>query len=196
MGYSMRYLAVFLLLIAMPIVAMATSPAEKFAASLGDDALVVLSNDSLSKQAKRDRLEAMFKRTVDTEWIGRFVTGKNWRSFSEAQKEGYLAAYDRFITKHYTSNFEEYSEGTDFAVVNSRNVGKNDELVTMKITRSGASPIMVKYRLRPRGDSFKVVDIVVEGVSLITAQRSEFSSVLERHDVNYLIDQLNKKAVR
>lgn len=190
----MRYLVLFMMLLVMPLTAHADDAAKAFAVSLGDDALVVLSNDGLSKAAKRTKLEAMFQRTVNTEWIGRFVTGKYWRSFSDAQQKDYLAAYNRFITKHYTSNFEEYSKGTDFKVIGSKLIGKNDQLVTMQIIRPSAAPISVKYRLRPEASSYKVVDIVVEGVSLITAQRSEFTSVLQRHDINYLIKQLNSKA--
>jgi ABC-type transporter MlaC component len=59
---------------------------------------------------------------------------------------------------------------------------------------AGSQPVLVDYRVR-KNEKFAIFDIIVEGVSMITTQRSEFTSVLANHDMNYLITQLANKAI-
>src|SRR6185312_2833088 len=102
----------------------------------------------------------------------------------------------KFLTLHYTTRFTEYTSG-DFKVTGSRDDGNNEFTVSMQIQSEDkqSDPILVDYRIRKNGDgSLKIFDVIVEGVSMITTQRSEFAAVITNHNIDYLINMLETKS--
>lgn len=146
-----------------------------------------------NKDAKQKKLNKLFSDNVDFPWVGRFVMGRFWRQATDDQKARYLPAYQKFLILHYTSRFTEYTSGA-FKVTGSKDDGEGEYTVSMRIEPGDGKqgePILVDYRVRKEAKSgYKIFDVIVEGVSMITTQRSEFSSVLTQHDIDYLIDQL------
>jgi phospholipid transport system substrate-binding protein len=171
--------------------------AAAFSVSIGNEVLGILSTDTLSDAEKQDKIREMFLRVVDTDWIGRFVLGATWRKLDEAAQQDYLETYRKFLVKHYTQNFADYKKGTTFKVARVRKIGADGKqyLVSMLILRKGQQPINLDYRVRQENaESFRAIDILVEGVSLLATQRSEFASVIQREGVERLISLLKKKA--
>lgn len=169
------------------------SKAIAYVEGLAAKAVKVLESGA-SDAGKQSQLQSLFLKNVDVKWIGRFVLGKHWRGLDDAQKARYMKGYEGFIVKNYTSKFSDYS-GQSYKVKNARKQPDGDYLVTMALESStGGADILTDYRLRPASGSFKVVDIIVEGVSLITTQRSEFGSVVSRKGAEALIVALEKKA--
>ncbi len=137
----------------------------------------------------QSQLEALFNASVDTDWVAKFVMGRNWRTLSPEQQQKYMSAYRTFLIKHYTSNFTEYTQGTTFKVVRTTAQARGEQLVGTQIVRPGKPPVNIDYRVRGQ----KIIDIAVEGVSLITTQREEFASVMQRYGFDYLLNQLQTK---
>lgn len=170
------------------------SGAGKFVEALANQTLTTISNASLSKAQKQSRLENLFTGGVDIAWVGKFVMGQYWRKASNDQKSRYLKHYQTFIIRHYTSRFTDYTSGT-FTITGIKDDGDNESTVSMTIKpmSNGHEPINVDYRVRKTAAGFKIFDINVEGVSMITTQRSEFASVISDHDIEHLIRQLETK---
>lgn len=185
------------LFLAAPQAALASpQAASAYADTIGQRALTILSAKT-SEATKQQELEALFVKIVDTDWIAKFVLGANWRRMKPVQQTEYLTTYRRFLVKHYTSNFKEFTEGTSFKVVKSRPIGssKGQFLVGMQILRpKNPQPVSIDYRLKQEGPGFRVIDILVEGVSLLATQRSEFASVIQRDGLERLLQLLKKKA--
>ena len=173
-----------------------TKDAEQYVSSLGDKALAVITNKATGKDAKEAQLEKIFSENVDIPWVGRFVMGRFWRDATDDQKKRYLAEYQNFVIKHYASRFTQYSSGS-FKITGSKDDGDGEFVINMMMTsgEANAEPVAVDYRVRADKNKFKVFDIIVEGVSMITTQRSEFSSVLNSNGIDYLIDQLAHKSL-
>lgn len=166
--------------------------AKAYASNIGDQVLSIMNDENGTTNEKLANLENLFVDVVDVDWVGRFVLGRHWRTATDEQKAEYLPAYRDFLIKHYTSRFAEYS-GETFTIEDAQNRSGNF-MVRMNIQRPrGQQPVIVDYMLRPAGDDFKVFDIVVEGVSLINTQRSEFTSAVERKGLDRLIELLKKK---
>lgn len=167
--------------------------AKAYASNIGSQVLSILGNANRSQSQKMDSLEAMFVKVVDVDWVGKFVLGRHWREATDAQKKSYLDAYRVFLIKHYTSRFAEYG-GETFDIPVSREERKDEYFVRMEIKRpTGQAPIIVDYRLRYTGTDFQVFDIIVEGVSLISTQRSEFTSVVDHDGIEVLVAKLKEK---
>ena len=168
--------------------------ARKFATNTANEAVKVLASDK-SDDAKVGALEKLFVKAVDTDWIGRFVIGKHWKNLDKAKQGEYLKNYQNFLVKHYTANFQEYAEGTQFEITRSKTLKKGQYMVSMVINRPNSPQgVKVDYRVREKKKKLSIIDIVVEGVSLLNTQRSEFSSVVQRKGVEHLIEQLASKS--
>jgi phospholipid transport system substrate-binding protein len=173
-----------------------TKDAEIYVNTLGNKALGIIGNKTLAKPQKQTQLEKIFSENVDVPWVGKFVLGRFWKEVTEPQKKAYLAEYERFLVRNYASGFADYSGGT-FKVTGSQDEGDEEFIVNMEIAsaEAGSEPVLVDYRVRNEKGGFKVYDIIVEGVSMIQTQRSEFSSILNSEGIEYLTKQLASKSV-
>jgi phospholipid transport system substrate-binding protein len=100
------------------------------------------------------------------------------------------------VVNVYTQRFGDY-KGQKFEVKSARPVGNDDVLVSSFIVPTdGSDNIQVDWRVRNRGGSIKIVDVLVAGVSMSVTQRSDFSSVIQRGGgkLDVLIDYLKQKS--
>jgi phospholipid transport system substrate-binding protein len=195
----------FVTVVAVAVALFAAAPSAQ--AASGDDAtryienvakqaLTAISNSKNNKVQKQAALDRLFKNSVDIPWVGRFVLGQSWRQATDDQKSRYLKEYEKFLISHYTSRFTDYTSGT-FTITGTQDDGEDEYTVSMELKgdKRNDPPVLVEYRVRRDSGSFKIFDVIVEGVSLITTQRSEFTAVVNQHDIEYLITQLKNKAI-
>lgn len=167
--------------------------AKDYANHIGQRVLDILADKTQDNAQKLQTLEQMFVKVVDVDWVGRFVLGRHWRSATEEQRQHYLDAYRDFLISHYTSRFAEYS-GETFEIPIAREERPGEFFVRMEVQRAnGEQPIIVDYRVRAKGQDFSVFDIIVEGVSLIATQRSEFGAFIGREGLDALTKRLASK---
>ncbi|HZP41703.1 MAG TPA: ABC transporter substrate-binding protein [Candidatus Binatia bacterium] len=162
-----------------------------------NEALEVLRDDSLSADAKRQKLEQIVLRDTDFETLSRLVLAQNWRKFSEAQQAEFIEQFRRHLSMTYGRNIENYHNET-VAVQSERQEPRGDVTVLTKIVRGGgASDIEVDYRLRKNAEGqWKVIDFVIEGVSLVANFRAQFTNMLSSSSPATLIKTLADKNAR
>lgn len=167
----------------------------KFADNVAGTTLKTITDASLSSAAKQGKLEALFRDNVDIPWVGRFVLGKHWRTATPDQQKKYISNYETFLIKTYTSRFTKYS-GQSYKITGTREESTPGEyLLSMQVVQqNGQPPVLLDYKVRRVGTGYKIFDIVVEGVSLLTTQRAEFNSVVNSKGLDFLIDTLGKRA--
>jgi phospholipid transport system substrate-binding protein len=153
--------------------------ARKFIAGMGDRGLNFLGNPSMSPEAKKTEFRKLLNDSFDMNTIARFSLGTHWRSATPAQQKEYLRLFNDMIVKVYSRRFSEY-KGQKFEVRSSRKEGEKDYVVSSFILPPDGPQVRVDWRVRNRGNSYKVVDIMVEGVSMAQTQRADFSSVIQR----------------
>lgn len=170
------------------------TPQQDFVHTVAEDVLEAVRSGK-NDAAIRAELENIFSRYIDIDWVGRFVLGRHWRTASEAQKKQFIDAYRAFMIGSYTDRLKEYS-GEHYQVNLPRNLSDNKYALTLELFREQGKPILIDYKIREAGSTYKIYDIVVEGISLITTQRAEFDSVISRKGLDALIKALNKKANR
>ena len=186
-------------LIAIFVVAFATTSfasdaagAKVFLDKVAADVLAIVKDSGASKEAKQKKIEALFADKVDIAFVAKFVLGKHWRTATPKQQQDYMTAYKPFILKNYASKLTTYSGQT--YVLKNQHMEDNIAVVTMEIVDASGTNVVVDYRLGDAGaGKYKINDIVVEGVSLLTTQRAEFGSIVEQHNVDYLITALQKQ---
>ncbi len=166
-----------------------------FVKSTAEKGLTFLSDPNSTQEQKKSEFKKLLDRSFDLDTIGRFVLGKYWNSATPAQQKEYSALFRKMVVEVYAGRFGEY-KGEKFEVKSARSISKKDSMVTSYIMPvSGGEPIQVDWRVRQDGSSYKIVDVLVSGVSMSVTQRSDFSSVIQRGggDIAVLIDYLKQK---
>ncbi len=175
--------------------AAAEGRSSQFIERLGQDAISVLANDALSRDARLDEFRRLLREGFALEAIGRFVLGRHWQGASAEQREEFLVAFEDFVVNSYAARLSQYS-GETFKVLDERADGERGFAVNTQILRPSAPPVMVQWRVREAASGPKIVDIVIEGVSLAITQRSEFAAVIQQNGgrIDPLIEQLRQKS--
>jgi phospholipid transport system substrate-binding protein len=153
--------------------------AEKFVAKLGETALGMVTNKDLVGDARREEFRKLLQANFDMAWIGQFVLGKHWRRASPDQRETYLKLFEESVVFTYTNQFDEYS-GQTFEVTGNTEADRFT-MVKSKIVdpANPESSVLVDWRLIEDNGNFKIVDVVIEGISMGITQRNEYSAVID-----------------
>jgi phospholipid transport system substrate-binding protein len=181
----------FLGLMAWAGTAAATTPdgASKFIGNLSSKASSTLNSGGLSLNQKEAQVRQLLSESFDLKLIGRFVLGRAWKKSSKEQRVQYLGLFEQFVLRTYSRRLGGYT-GQKFNVINAKNFGKKDVLVTTKISRPSGPPVEARWRVRLRKKGHKIIDVMVAGVSMVQTQKSEFRSVVKRQGVSGLIETL------
>lgn len=171
--------------------ARASDAPEAFIQALGDKALHSLTAKNIPAAEREKRVRALLTQNFDLYTIGRFALGTYWRQASDAQQKEYLHLFEDMIVKTYSRRFSDYN-GQQFKVDGSVSGGGNDTLVKSQIMQHDGPPVHVVWRVRSKHGSLKVVDVVVEDISMGVTQRDDFRSVIDGNggDINALLKKL------
>lgn len=177
-------LAMLALLLAVPVTAQAlaseTPPEQIFVQNLGAEALRVLADKSVTKEQAAATFKKMLNDNFDVPTISRFVLGRYWNIATPAQQQEYATLFNRMVEKIYVDRFGLYS-GETFNVTGARaDAGGTDTIVLSQVVRPQGPPVNVEWRVRSMNGALKIVDVIVEGVSMSVTQRAEFASVIQR----------------
>ena len=138
----------------------------------------------LSKKAplteRLARFRQLFHADFDGPGIARFVLGRYWRSASEQEQQEYLKLFEDYVVFVYGTRLSNFN-GETFKVRGSRPEGNGLIVATDVISPGGEPPVKIDWRLVTDNGAFKINDVIIEGISMMVTQRSEFASVIQRH---------------
>ena len=199
MGFAVRTSAVGVALTAalwlFTFGAAAQNEAARFVKSLGDEAIEVLGSSDASDELRTIRFRSLLDQGFAVDTIARFVIGRYWRTATPQQRQEYLSLFREFILDTYARRLDAYS-GETFDIVKTIPIDETDTMVSTEIVRQNGPPIRVDYRVRIRNDGHRIVDVIVEGVSLVVTQRAEFASVINRKGLDGLLAVLREHRAR
>ena len=170
----------------------AVAGAQSFITNLAQQGLTILQSTGGKIEQREAQFRNLLANSFDMPFIARFALGKYWRKATPQQRADYVALFTEFILKSYSRRMGGYS-GETFAVSSARTAGKKDIMVKTQIVQPGGPPIKADWRVRPQKGQFKIIDIMVEGVSMAVTQRSEFSAVVRQRGVPGLLQALRAR---
>ena len=160
---------------------------------LANQVIPILQDDSLSSEQKRDRIEQIAYQAMDFQILSKLVLARNWSKFSPAQQSEFVNQFKRHLSVTYGRNVESYNN-EKVKILGERQAGHGDVVVLTKILRGGHSEdVVVDYRLRQRDGQWKIIDVVVEGVSLVSNFRSQFQDIVANGGPDRLLVLLKQK---
>lgn len=167
--------------------------AEKFIRGLSVSATHILNDENLSEKDRAVRFQNIVHNSFAVDNISRFVVGRYWRSMTKEQKSEYQTLFLEWVVMNYSIKLNGYTDRS-IVVVKSMDVGNNkDVFITTNIISLNSEPdIRVDWRVRNYNGRYKIIDIVIEGTSMLITQKSEFESVIRRQGIDGFIDSLKE----
>ncbi len=163
--------------------------ASDFVRQLGDRAVAVLQSQNSSLEMREAQFRDILRTDFDLPLISKIVLGRHAKTATPEHLNNYQRDFSEFVLQTYSSRLGGYT-GETLTIVSERPAGSKDTLVSTNIKRPAGPPIRADWRVRTSGDRYRIVDIMVEGISMVVTQRSEFSSVIQRNGLDGLIQLL------
>ncbi|MCP2501998.1 MAG: ABC transporter substrate-binding protein [Deltaproteobacteria bacterium] len=191
-----RLLAAFsvLLFLLLSVPVHAGAPMDTVQANV-DKVLEVLRDPKLkaesAKEIKKERLRHIYDGMFDQVELSRRTLAQNWNNLNLAQREEFVNLFRQILEKAYIDKILAY---VNEKVVFDREVqisGTQAEIQTTIITSSKKIPVF--YRVILKGSEWKVYDVVIENVSLISNYRTQFNEILAKNTPDQMLEILREK---
>ncbi len=158
--------------------------------NFGNQIIEIASNKKFTLAQQKEKLINLIESEVDTDWVSKFVLAKYYRSANDVQKERFKILYKEFMINTYAPKFKGYN-GEKFEVTG---VSKQSSYFLAKCIfyPQNPPPVNLDFRIKKKADNsgFTILDVVVEGVSLIETQRSEFGSAIATNGMDKFLSDL------
>lgn len=171
--------------------------AEALIRSLGAEGITLLNNAALPQQQREDQFRQILEKGFDLDTISRLSLGRFWRQATDAQKSDYRTLFEDYIVKSYAARFGQYT-GETLNVDGTSTGDDGDSYVKSLISRPNEQPVRVVWRVRKNDTGYRIIDVSVEGVSMMQSQREEFASVIQNNSgqIGALLDQLKSRTAQ
>ena len=196
----MKSLTNLLLAAALALATMNASaevPPDQLVKNTATDVLEIVKSDKDVQAGDMTRITELAEEKIlphfDFERMSRMVLGKNWNKASKDQKERFISEFRTLLIRTYASALAKYRNQTiDYKPLRAE-PGATDVTVKTQIIQPNGPALPVDYSLIKNGDAWKVYDVVIEGVSLVTNYRGQFSTEVRQSGMDGLIQRLADK---
>ena len=186
-------LAIVLLLISSLVSALDDGAARAVVEKLHESLLMAMHGGAqLGLKGREEMLAPVIESSFDFESICRIVTGRYWKSASDDQKTRFTSAFKKLSVATYASNFSSFS-GEKFQTEGSE--ADHEALIVRTTLRpTEGEPVALNYLLRRSNDSWRIMNVVAQGVSDLSLKRADYTAVIKTEGFDSLINRLESKS--
>lgn len=151
----------------------------------------MVQDKSLEQGVRRDMMRTSIANRFDFNTMSRSILARNWKKADAEQQRRFVVLLRTLLEDTYMTAIESYtSEQINFG--DEKIKGKKAVVnVSILLTSGAEAPLL--FKLRNKGGDWFVYDVVIEGVSLVSTFRSNFSSIVKRDGVDGLLERLEQK---
>ena len=168
----------------------------EFITELANRAIELLASKTATDEEQETRFRQLLREGFAVERIGIFVLGKYRRSASDQEITEFLNLFEDYIVTLYSSAFQHYSGQTFVVARVVKTRSPRDTMVVAHINPDDPEgPAKVVFQVRNSSGEFKILDVKIQGISMIVTQRDEFTGFIRNNGgkVAPLIEALHKK---
>lgn len=166
---------------------------QKFVENVGNG-VVNIAKENISEAKKKSKIIDLIDKSIDANWIARFVLSKNYRKATAKQREQFKSLYRQFMINTYGPKFKNYN-GKKFEVIKVEKRGRYYLAKAEFLPANSQTHISVDFRVKDKKGKLVILDFVAEGVSLIETQRSEFNSAISQKGMDGFLADLEKRVI-
>lgn len=152
-------------------------------------------NSDKSVEEKDKIFRKLFTENLDLDFIGKYVLGRYWRTATPVQKKEFIDLYKEFNVKTWSKRFDEF-KGKEFIFEGATPANNpNQVFVNTNVPMQEGKPASVKWRVNDTNGKLKIIDIIIENVSLAQTARNEYTSFIAKSPkgVEGLLENLRAK---
>jgi phospholipid transport system substrate-binding protein len=154
--------------------------------------VAILARKSDPAEKRVGEIEAIAYDLFDFTTMSKLVLARNWRKLTPAQQKTFIEEFKRHLSHTYGTRLDRYDqERVD--VYAAQVEQRNDVSVKTRIVGGQFDGAEISYRLRQQADRWRIIDVVIEGVSLVSNYRSQFQEVLNTGTIDDLLAKLRDK---
>lgn len=188
---------VALSLVCFSFTALAAEAPDALVKRTAEDVLAIIKADSDIQAGNQAKIFALAEEKIlpnfNFERVSRLVLGKNWTRATPEQRTAFQKEFRTLLLRTYATALSKYQDQKiEFLPLRMLEDAKTASVKT-KIIQNGGQPIHVDYSLAQENNTWKVYDIVIEGVSLVTNYRGQFSQEVRQNGLDSLIKKLASK---
>ena len=169
-----------------------TSVPQQIIEQTVDEVVAILADETRSSEVRRAELEAIARQRFDFRSMSRLVLARNWKRFSKPQQAEFVEVFTRYLANDYGSRLDRY-EQERVEVLGERQEPRGDVTVKTAIVGGENDGALVDYRMRDRKGQWRIIDVVIEGISLVANFRDQFRDVIARSGPEGLLEKLREK---
>ena len=169
--------------------------AEQFIKDVTKQGIEELVNSDISDSERRARFTKLFNQDLDLDFIGKFVLGRYWRTATPKQRDEFIDVYRKLNVQTWSERFNDF-KGKHFEFLGTENSKSPDQVfVNTQVPMQEGKPASVKWRVKETNGNMRIVDIIIENVSLAQTSRSEYTSYIQKspNGIDSLIADLKAK---
>lgn len=168
------------------------SPAGAFVESAAQDVIGIIKTPKIEQKQRVERYDSVFSRTVDGDLIARIAVGRHWRRATDDQRKEYLKLFRAHVTAIYAARFGSHPDAK-VEIVNEIEASPTDTLVSAQITSpKDDEKLDTVFRVSNEEGSYRIVDVTVNGMSLVLTKRAEIDSIVVKKGFDELLAALRR----
>jgi phospholipid transport system substrate-binding protein len=152
-------------------------------------------NSNAPIEEKNRIFKKLFTENLDLDFIGRYVLGRYWRTATPQQKKEFISLYKEFNVKTWSKRFDEF-KGKSFVFEGTTSASNPKQVfVNTKVPMPEGAPVSVKWRVYENKGKLKIIDIIIENVSLAQTARNEYTVFISKSPkgIDGLLENLREK---
>lgn len=177
--------------------AQANGRPDEMARNATEEVVNIVRQDRDIRAGNKKKIHALVEAKIlphfDFEHMTRLAVGKNWREASVAQQSALTEEFKAMLVRTYAASISSIIDYKFEYKPLRMNPGDSEVVVSFEASKSGSPAIPVDYRVEKQAAGWKVYDIMVDGVSLITVYRNSFNKEIKKGGVDGLIDTLRRR---
>ncbi len=170
-----------------------TLSAKEVVLAFQDELLDIMKQGKeLGFKGRYQKFEPAIVKSHDLEKVARIVVGKEWKGFSEAQKQKLTEVFSRLSIASYAHNFKEFS-GESFEFLSEDKTARGGFIIHTVFILPDDKDVKFDYMLKKKADNWMIINVIAAGVSDLALKRSEYTSILKREGFEALIAKITEK---
>jgi phospholipid transport system substrate-binding protein len=157
---------------------------------------VIREQEAIKKDPNRaiDLVDRIVSPHVDTIWVSKWILGKHWRRATPEQRQQFIDAYRKLLLRIYAVRVGDYTDvEVTYLPVRTNNDKGTRVTVRTQVSHQGKSPVRIDYRLHQKESTWKVYDVIAEGISIVATFRAAVNAEVRNYGIDGLIARLNVK---
>ncbi|MDD5274662.1 MAG: ABC transporter substrate-binding protein [Methylovulum sp.] len=170
-----------------------TATAKQVVESFQNELIDVMkTGKSAGYSGRYSKLHDAVTQSHDLPKIARIVVGKEWEKLSESQQKQLVDVFTKLSVASYAHNFKDY-DGESFDFDSEEETTRGGVVIHTHLSIPDEKDVKFDYMLKEQGNSWRIINIIANGVSDLALKRSEYTAVLQREGFDALITKITEK---